>query len=147
MPNEPAPNFKDRIRAKAYPTVELGGAIWTYMGPAEKQPTLPKFEFTQVPETHRQVTKTWEECNWLQGLEGGIDTAHAGIMHRVLSTSSGRVAGTGGLWLSSGSPIVEVDETDYGYTYAGVRPRGDQGAWVRSYHFVMPFTQIRPSQD
>ncbi len=45
MPNEPPEtNFKDKIRLKAYPTVELGGVIWTYMGPEDKVPALPKFE-------------------------------------------------------------------------------------------------------
>jgi hypothetical protein len=92
------------------------------------------------------VTKTWEECNWLQGLEGGIDTAHAGILHRVLPTNTGRALGTGDYWLTSGAPELEVHETDYGFLYTGSRPRGTEGAWVRSYHFVMPWTQIRPSQ-
>jgi hypothetical protein len=125
----------------------MGGTIWTYMGPPAKQPPLPNFEFTRVPETHRQVTKTWEECNWLQGLEGGIDTAHAGILHRILPTNTGRSGGTAGYWLSSGAPELEVHETDYGFLYSGSRPRGSEGAWVRTYHFVMPWTQIRPNQN
>src|ERR1700744_1543554 len=29
----------------AYPCVERGGVIWTYMGPAEHQPPLPEFEW------------------------------------------------------------------------------------------------------
>ncbi len=34
MPNEPGEsNFKDRVRAIAYPCIERGGAIWAYMGP------------------------------------------------------------------------------------------------------------------
>lgn len=147
MPNEPADgSFRKNIHLTAYPTVEFGGIIWAYMGPAQKQPALPKFEFSQVPVTHRQVTKTWEECNWLQGLEGGIDTAHASILHRVLPTATGRAEGTGGYWLR-GTPDLEVDLTDYGYLYTGIRPQGETGNWVRSYHFVMPWTQIRPSQD
>src|SRR4051794_300281 len=59
MPNEPAEtDFKDRVKQIAYPAVELGGIIWTYMGPPELKPALPKFEFTQVPQPQRQVTKT-----------------------------------------------------------------------------------------
>jgi phenylpropionate dioxygenase-like ring-hydroxylating dioxygenase large terminal subunit len=85
--NEPE-QFKDKIRLTAYPTVELGGVIWTYMGPPELQPPLPKFEWTQVPESHRVVTKVWQECNWLLALEGGIDTSHAPILHRTLRADS-----------------------------------------------------------
>src|SRR5437763_216976 len=67
MPNElPEAQFASRIHLKAYPTVEMGGVVWTYMGPREQMPPPPKFEWTQVPPTHLQVNKTWEECNWLQ---------------------------------------------------------------------------------
>src|ERR1700720_1965463 len=34
MPNEPAEsNFKDKVRAAAYPCAERNGIVWTYMGP------------------------------------------------------------------------------------------------------------------
>src|SRR5688572_6448613 len=57
MMNEPAElQFKDKIFATSYPTLELGDLIWTYMGPAERMPAPPKFGFTQVPATHRQVS-------------------------------------------------------------------------------------------
>ena len=56
MPNEPEEtNFKHKVRLKAYPTAELGGVIWAYMGPPEKVPPLPKFEWTQVPENYRHL--------------------------------------------------------------------------------------------
>ena len=31
--------------------------------------------------THRYVSKSFEDCNYLQALEGGIDPTHASIMH------------------------------------------------------------------
>jgi phthalate 4,5-dioxygenase oxygenase subunit len=65
--NEPGENsFAEKVRITHYPTHELGGIIWTYMGPAEKMPPPPSFEFTTVPPTHRHVSKVIEECNWLQ---------------------------------------------------------------------------------
>src|SRR3981081_4142807 len=34
MPSEPAESdFRERIQVKAYPTYEVGGMIWIYMGP------------------------------------------------------------------------------------------------------------------
>lgn len=87
MMNEPAENdFKHKIRTQAYPTVEAGGIIWAYMGPPEHRPPEPNFLWTQAPETHRHVTKVIQECNWLQALEGGIDTSHAPILHRSISS-------------------------------------------------------------
>ena len=58
--NEPEP-FCSKVRLTAYPTVEMGGVIWAYMGPRDKMPAPPAFEWTQVPETHRHVSKVWEE--------------------------------------------------------------------------------------
>ena len=86
MMNEPEENdFKHKVGITAYPTCELGGIVWAYLGPAEKMPPLPKFAWTQAPEANRHVTKVIEECNWLQALEGGIDTSHAPILHRLLT--------------------------------------------------------------
>ena len=63
MPNDPAEtNFKHAVRLKAYPTAEVGGVIWAYMGPAEKVPPLPKFEWTQVPQNYRHLSKMRQEC-------------------------------------------------------------------------------------
>jgi phthalate 4,5-dioxygenase len=146
--NEPVENqFKDRIHLTAYPTVELGGLVWAYMGPAEQMPPPPKFAWTQVPEARRNVTKVIQECNWLQALEGGIDTSHAPILHRTLTENTNR----GGIRPSSPfvrgkAPKLVVDITDYGYLYAGIRPLGEDEVHIRSYHFVLPFHQIRPSR-
>jgi phthalate 4,5-dioxygenase len=146
--NEPPEHqFKHRIHITAYPTVELGGLVWAYMGPPEKMPAPPKFAWTQVPEARRSVSKVIEECNWLQALEGGIDTSHAPILHRLLTDNSSR----GGIrpsnpFVRGKAPHLVVDITDYGYLYAGIRPLGDSDVHIRSYHFVMPFHQIRPSR-
>ncbi|MBV9131512.1 MAG: Rieske 2Fe-2S domain-containing protein, partial [Chloroflexi bacterium] len=55
--NEPGENsFADKVHIKHYPTLEVGGIIWAYLGPAEKTPPPPCFEFTQVAATHRHVS-------------------------------------------------------------------------------------------
>ena len=146
--NEPEDcSFAHKIRTTAYPTLEMGGVIWAYMGPREKVPPWPSFEWTQVPESHRHVSKVVEECNWLQALEGGIDTSHAPILHRTISATTSK-AGVPllGPFVRGKAPMLEVDVTDYGYRYAGVRPLEDGQSYVRTYHYVMPFTQIRPQQ-
>jgi len=146
MPNEPEEfDFHGRIHLKSYPTVEMGGVIWAYMGPKEKQPPPPMFEWTQVPQTHLQINKTWEECNWLQAVEGGIDSVHSSFLHRSL-TGDRNTGGLAGLRARATSARLDVDVTDYGYLYASRRPLGDEGEYVRSYHFVMPFYQIRAAQ-
>ena len=149
MMNEPkGSSYHTEIRTTAYPTLEQGGVIWAYLGPEGKNPPSPDFEWTLVPETHRHVSKNVQDCNWLQGLEGGIDTAHAPILHRTISADTDK-AGIrfNSDMVSGGAPTVEVDVTDYGFCYSGVRSLGDRGSHVRAYHYVMPFHQLRPSQS
>jgi hypothetical protein len=107
-------------------------------------PAAPKFAWTQAPQTHRHVTKVIQECNWLQALEGGLDTSHAPIMHRLLTDSAAR----GGIkpsnpYVRAGAPSIVVDITDYGYQYVGIRDLGETERHVRTYHFILPFHQIR----
>ena len=66
MLNEsPESNYKDEIKLISYPTVEMAGIIWAYMGPKDRIPPEPKFDFTHVAPAHRGVSKSWQECNWL----------------------------------------------------------------------------------
>ena len=148
MMNEPPDSdFKDKMSIKSYPTVEAGGVVWAYLGPDGRMPPPPNFEWTRVPATHCHVSKNRQECNWLQGLEGGIDTAHAPILHRTISADTNRSGiGMNTNFVTGGAPSLEVDVTDYGFRYVGVRDLGEEGNYVRAYHCVMPFHQFRPRQ-
>src|SRR5690242_7797166 len=71
MPNEPREyKFKSKIRITSYPAHEYGGLVWVYMGPGESIPELPKLEWATVPESHRYVSKRFQDTNYLQALEG-----------------------------------------------------------------------------
>src|SRR3954447_12190450 len=81
-PSEPAEsNFKSRIRLLAYPTVEKAGVVWAYMGAREQQPEFPDMEWMRLPDSHRNVSVTHEYANFVQTVEGGIDTAHSSFLH------------------------------------------------------------------
>ena len=83
MPSEPEQsNFAQKVKLKSYPLVERGGVLWTYMGPPDTQPPLPEWEFAIVPSGHAFMSKRLQECNWLQALEGGIDSSHVSFLHR-----------------------------------------------------------------
>jgi len=141
MPSEPPDSlFKTKVRITAYPTYEAGGVVWTYMGPRDKQPAYPDLEWLRAPATHRYVSKTFEQCNWLQCLEGGIDTAHSSFAHneRLGDTTN---------WVRNRDthPRIEVEKTDYGFYYTSTRDLGDEGNYVRVYHYALPSLQIRGS--
>ncbi len=87
QPGEPENSrFKDSVRAKAYDTHEAGGVVWIYMGPEELKPEFPSFEWTLLPDDHFLATKRFQACNYLQNLEGEIDTAHVNFLHRNLGS-------------------------------------------------------------
>jgi phenylpropionate dioxygenase-like ring-hydroxylating dioxygenase large terminal subunit len=140
MPNEPAESdFRTKVKAIAYPTIDKAGVVWAYLGPAENQPPLPDFEWMRAPEGHSWISKTYQETNYLQAMEGGLDTSHSSFLHRDLDRdglSNPRVRST--------APRLEVLNTDYGYMYASIRhlPEDKQN-FVRVYHYVMPFYQLR----
>ena len=144
MPAEPAnsPMCK-RMKIKAYPVQERNGLLWAYMGPnAETPPPLPELEFNLVPESHRVLTFRVQECNWLQALEGEIDSAHAAILHGWRNNS------TISQWRQAGdlSPTFECVAHDAGVSIAA-RRKDDQGQhYVRVNQFLMPFWTLVPPQ-
>ncbi len=137
MPSEPSDSlFKTKVTIASYPTYEAGAMIWTYMGPPEFQPPVPDYELLRAPDTHRHVSKTFEHANWLQALEGGIDTSHSSFAHNQDITNKKLLRN------ADTAPRLEVEKTSYGFRYAGIRslPHED---YVRVYHYVMPAQQLR----
>ena len=142
QPNEPeASRFEQKVKTPAYQTVVRGNVIWAFLGPKEHTPPPPDFDWTVVPDTHRGVTKIWQECNYVQALEGGIDTSHSSFLHN--NNLSDKTL----LRSRSTAPVLGVTTTDYGYTYSSTRHLSqEEGDFVRTYHYVMPFHQLRANQ-
>jgi phthalate 4,5-dioxygenase len=138
MPSEPPDSlFKTKVNIEAYPVYEAGGVIWIYMGPRDRQPPHPDYEWLRAPATHRFVSRTLEECNWLQALEGGLDTAHSSFLHNQNIGDSSQLRNL------DKAPRLEVDKTGYGFRYAGIRSVAAGEDYVRVYHFIMPAQQCR----
>lgn len=138
MPSEPPESpFKTKVNIKAYPTWEAGGAVWAYLGPRAEMPPYPQFEWLRAPASHQRLSKTLENANYLQALEGGIDTAHSSFVH------NNDLSNTSRLKSMNTHPRLEVEPTDYGFRYAGIRDLSDGRTYVRAYQFVMPFMQMR----
>ncbi len=139
LPSEPADSpMKAKVRLKSYPTHERGGVLWAYLGPSENMPPPPDYEWMRAPETHRHVSKTYEACNYLQALEGGLDTAHSSYLHRNNMHDSTQLRSR------DGAPVISVHETVYGYCYVSNRNLGEDGNFVRVYQYIMPCQQMRP---
>jgi nitrite reductase/ring-hydroxylating ferredoxin subunit len=142
MPNEPPRSkFAEKIHQPAYPAVDRGGFIWVYMGPADSTPPeIPNFEWLQVPDAQRYVHKRFQDCNWLQNLEGEVDSSHAPFLHGSV--------GPGGMQPynsnSDRQPIFEVLETDFGVAIAARRDAGPDEYYWRITPFMLPCYTIVP---
>jgi phthalate 4,5-dioxygenase oxygenase subunit len=89
------------------------------------------------------VSKTWQECNWLQALEGGIDTTHGAFLHRAISTDTDKPGiNPADIRVRHLVPEQEIELTDYGFVYASIRRLGDEGTFFRTYHYALPIYQF-----
>ncbi len=144
-PAEP-PNsrLKQKTRITAYPCRERNGIVWAYMGPnVADLPALPNMEWNLVPEENVNISIRIQECNWLQALEGEIDSAHAPILHGRLDNK-----GQASAWLAKRDlrPSFECVQQDFGMSIAA-RRRLDEGTlYWRVNQFVMPFYTLVPPQ-
>ncbi|HWP59842.1 MAG TPA: Rieske 2Fe-2S domain-containing protein [Candidatus Acidoferrales bacterium] len=167
MPTEPPESsFRDKVKLVSYPLREHGGILWAYMGPKERMPELPQLTFTAVPASHRFVIKRFQESNYAQALEGGIDSAHTSYLHTTLDFHRRTEA-----YLERAkalrerfekeprslnpeeldflfrtldkAPRVMAQDTAYGLIVAARRGVGDQYYW-RFNQFLMPFYTMPP---
>jgi phthalate 4,5-dioxygenase len=126
--------------------------VWIYMGPKDKQPPFPDFEWTLVPAANRTVAKVGNDCNYVQGVEGVVDSSHVDMLH------SGRVIMDK---LAYVPPSYEVEDTPYGFRYAAIRlppfrvigqddlvlDDPSKYKYVRTSNFVMPFHSLVPPSN
>ena len=133
MPSEPPEsNFKRKVKIEAYPCVERGGIVWTYMGPPEQKPGFPELEWIHVPPSHRFATRHIQECNWFQAFEGGFDTSHLSFLHRGESMGSGR-----------GLPRhYEIVPMPFGFVSGSGRDLENGGSSWTANVMAMPFHKV-----
>ena len=147
MPNEPPEsNFKHKVKAVAYPCQERGGIVWAYLGPRSVPPPLPDLEPNMLPAENTVVQAIQRECNWLQGLEGEIDTSHLAFLHFGAVKPEDTAPGTFQHYLvKDRAPRYAVVDTDYGAMYGAYRPTEDGRRYWRIAQFLMPFFSMIPT--
>ena len=137
--------MRQRIKLKSYPCVEAGGVTWAYMGPPAHRPPAPGFEWVGLPPSHRVITKRWQESNYLQALEGGIDSSHVSFLHRGDMATDPFHKNTGG------SRMVKATRTTFdildapGGMIIGARRDAELGKYYwRITQFIMPWYTLIP---
>jgi phthalate 4,5-dioxygenase len=138
MPSEPAEsNFKAKIRATSYKCGVQGGVVFAYMGPdQDTAPGLPQLEWAMLPETHvLHEYKAVANCNYMQALEGDVDSAHISFLHSRLKKDDATVRES---FPGDRSPRLEVMDTPYGLMYGARRRHADGEIYWRTTQFLMP---------
>jgi phenylpropionate dioxygenase-like ring-hydroxylating dioxygenase large terminal subunit len=145
MPSEPAEsNFRGKVRALAYPCVERAGLVWAYLGPRETPPPLPDLEPTRLADSSVQIYQ--RECNWVQALEGDIDTCHTVFLHLGSVGADDAKPGTWAHYaLSDRAPRYAVADMDFGVMYGAYRPAEADTEYWRIANFLFPFYAMVPT--
>jgi phthalate 4,5-dioxygenase len=144
-PEPPNSNLKINLKHRAYPVHEAGGILWTYMGDPAKQPPFPKFPWLDLPPTQLLPVKMYQDCNFLQGLEGDLDPAHPNYLHRDFEVDADK-SWSGAGWqsiahlMSDGSPEIICEETPYLMRVGAIRKTDDPNTrYVRTTEWIAPF--------
>ena len=137
----PESTFKSKVKHPVYPTHEVAGMVFAYMGPRSEMPAFPHYTWTDLPLDRTYITKSFLDCSWLQGLEGECDSAHLNFLHRIFKDESYEDLYRGKM------PRYETEDTDFGVRLIASRGEpGDAETYVRVSSFVMPVSCWIPAR-
>ncbi len=147
MPSEPAEsNFRGKVRVRAYACIERNGIVWTYMGPRAVPPELPHLEVNMLASGEVAASKILRDCNWMQALEGDIDTSHLSFLHLGSVKPEDAVPGSFDYYgVKDRAPKYDVLETEFGTTYGAYRPAEADTYYWRVANFLFPFYTMIPT--
>jgi phthalate 4,5-dioxygenase oxygenase subunit len=152
MPSDaPDSTFKDRVRARAYPVVDSAGALWAYMGPEDKRPVEPHFSFNKLSPDHVVTFRFDTHCNYLQSMEGDIDTTHISTLHLNYADEAvvedetdrpGYPSQALGRYIRAARKYARVDvqDTDYGLRLIASRLTDKGNQFIRINCLVLPLS-------
>jgi phenylpropionate dioxygenase-like ring-hydroxylating dioxygenase large terminal subunit len=146
MPSEPeGDRLKKNIKTTSYPAALHGGMFWVYMGPKDKMPALPDFDWARGNDRSRVVRKRLYEANYLQSVEGGLDSAHISFLHRSLKELRGEGLKTlHQKYARNGHPIFDVRPAKHGLLVGARRNAEDETFYWRVTPFSLPFYMSTP---
>jgi phenylpropionate dioxygenase-like ring-hydroxylating dioxygenase large terminal subunit len=146
VPSEPKENgFCQKMKLKAYSCIELGGVIWTYMGPPELKPEPPAFEWVSLPASHCFISRRTQESNFLQALEGGIDSSHVSFLHSgELDTDPLHKNTKGAKYARSKTTTFDILESPGGLIIGARRDAEPGQNYWRITPWIMPWYTLIP---
>lgn len=144
----PSQDFKEKVKARAYKSVDRNGIVWVYMGDRKEPPPLPMVEATLLDLDNVDISFTQRSCNWMQALEGDIDTSHFGFLH-VGHLDPRNVPPGHPLehTASERAPEYHVRDTPWGTTYGAYRTVKPETTYWRFANYMFPFWTQTPQGE
>jgi phenylpropionate dioxygenase-like ring-hydroxylating dioxygenase large terminal subunit len=141
----PHQGVADKVRIKAYPTEDRAGVVWAYMGQRAVPPPFPKLPIFDVPPDRISVWCMQRECNYLQALEGDLDTSHAGFLHTGYTPRDLPADAPETIGFVNRTPEFKVADRAYGVMAGAYRPAEPGKTYWRFTQFMFPFfSQVPP---
>jgi phthalate 4,5-dioxygenase len=138
-----AEQFAANVAVGHYMVHEAGGLAWVWLGAAEA-PAFPALPFADE-DLYRYWVTSQVPCNWLQGLEGSVDSVHAGMLHQTWIAMSVSMAEHANLSFAlAESPTYETEATPYGLRAAALRKTSTGQTYVRITEHLLPLVTITP---
>ncbi len=141
--------FAAGVPVRSHPTHEAGGLIWVYLGKNKANPPrFPNFEFTSLPDDHVSPRRGIIHCNWLQGLEALLDSAHVSFLHSSnIGSSTGREVfkAESDYMLDNTAPTFEFVSKPYGFREGALREQSNGRCYARIREVALPFFSFIPS--
>jgi phthalate 4,5-dioxygenase len=149
QPNLPDKNqFPAGTKAKAYKTTERAGLVYVYMGDRAVPPPMPDIEPTMCEPDDAVIVLTQRDCNWLQNLEGDVDTSHVAFLHLGgVDTSRLDPDELSLPTMVEKQPDFNVTTTPFGAMYSASRPAKPGEEHHRFGCFIFPFWVTYPSDQ
>jgi phthalate 4,5-dioxygenase len=143
-----AEKFAANVPVGHFPVHEAGGLAWVWLGTLDDDgdpPPFPELSFADE-DLYRRWVVSKVPCNWLQGLEGSVDSVHVAMLHQTWIAKTVNMEEHANLShaLAQAVPTYETTSTPYGLRAAALRNMGDGGTYVRVTEHLMPLVTITP---
>lgn len=160
-PNERETGGRQQVRVQAPQVREAGGLIWMNIceNDAERAP-FPDFKWLNLPADQVVIVDAFCTANWVQSLEGAIDSSHSSHLHSdeivgVKSNEGSAARGSGANLQfvrpsTDRHPRIKVRDTDCGFIYGAIRTpthNSDTQVYIRASAFAFPSYVTFPSSD
>lgn len=158
VPNEPEDSTRKlRVAPTGYQVREVAGMIWVYMGEHSERksaPPFPAYAWTSMPNDRVMRMKAITRSNYLQNVEGVIDSVHTNFLH---STALRPAANAMATTMSADAlvrpsldkhPKLRLQDTSYGFRYGAIRKPitdPDKNQYVRTTLWIAPNTVTFPA--